>query len=217
MATLNEIVYNIAEQVNKADDTVLLNRLRFMVGYYRAQFIRQDQRRNHSIPSQFIQKLDCLEMEAANAMECCTTTDIGCTVWRTKKEIPKPVRVYDGSEFAYVGTVDGKKPYQRTTGVQAEFASYNRYTPAHPRYIYANNRLYVLNATPSSILVKGIFEQPEELEGFVCCDSTSKVFTADTEYPMSMDMVQRVTQSILATEMRLESPVDDSNEVQLSE
>ena len=216
MATLNEIVYNIAEQKGKPDDAVLLERLKFMVGYYRAQFIRQDQRRNHSLPSQFVQSLDCLEMEAANAMECCTTVDIGCDVWRTKKTIPRPVRIYDGSEFAYVGTSDGKQPYQRTTGVQAEYSRHNKYTANIPQYIYTKDRIYVLNARPEKILLKGVFEQPEELEGFTCCDNTA-VFTADKEYPMSMDMVQRVTQSILSVEMQQENPQLDSNEVQLSE
>ena len=216
MATLNEIVYNIALQVEKADDAVLLERLKFHVAYYRAQFIRQDQRRNHSLPSQFLQKLDCLEMEAASAMECCSTEDIGCTVWRTKKTIPRPVRIYDGSEFAYVGTVDAKEPYQRTTGVQAEYAKYNKWTADGARYIYANDRIYVLNARPSKILLKGIFEQPQELAAYLCCDGNA-IFSEDKQYPISMDMVQRVTQSILSTEMQLENRQNDSDEVQLSE
>lgn len=216
MATLNEIVYNIALQVEKADDTVLLERLKFIVGYYRAQFIRQDQKRNHSLPSQFIQKLDCLEMEAANAMECCTVEDIGCEVWRTKKTIPRPVRVYDGSVFAYVGTVDGKKPYQYTTGVQAEYAMHQKWAGNQPRYIYANDRIYVLNARPAKILLKGVFEQPQELSRYQCCDNTA-AFSEDKEYPISLDMVQRITQSILQGEMRLENRQNDGDEVQLSE
>jgi hypothetical protein len=142
--------------------------------------------------------------------------DIGCDVWRTKKIIPRPVRIYDGSEFAYVGTGDGKQPYQRSTSVQAEYSRHNKYTAAIPQYIYTKDRIYVLNARPKKIMLKGIFEQPEELEGFVCCDNQA-VFTADKEYPISMDMVQRITQSILSTEMQLENPQNDSNEVQLSE
>lgn len=216
MATLNEIVYNIALQVDKGDDAVLLERLKFIVGYYRAQFIRQDQQRNHSLPTQFIQKLDCLEMEPASAMECCTAEDIGCEVWRTKRTIPRPVRIYDGNEFAYVGTVDAKEPYQRTTGVQAEYAKYSKWVPSQPRYIYTNDRIYVLNAHPTKILVKGVFEQPQELAGYVCCDNTA-AFSEDKPYPISMDMIQRITQSILGTEMQLENRQNDSDEVQLSE
>jgi len=216
MATLNEIVYNIAEQVDKGDDAVLRQRLKFMVGYYRAQFIRQDQQRKHSLPSQFVQSLDCLEMEKSNIIECCEVDDVGCTVWRTKKEIPKPVRIYDGSEFAYVGTADAKQPYQRTTSVQHEYSRYNKYVNGMPQYIYTNDRIYVLNARPKKILVKAIFEAPEELEGFTCCDGTT-VFSSDKEYPISMDMVQRITQSILATEMRMVNPQDDNDEVQLGE
>lgn len=216
MATLNEIAYNIALQVEKADDAVLLERLKFMVGYYRAQFIRQDQQRNHSLPSQFLQAIDCLEMEASNSMECCNGVDIGCETWRTKKKVPRPVRIYDGSEFAYVGTVDSREPYQRTTGVQAEYSKYNKWTKYQPRYIYTNDRIYVINARPQMILVRGIFERPEELAGYVCCDGTA-VFSEDKPYPISMDMVQRVTQSILGTEMQLENRQNDNDEVQLSE
>jgi hypothetical protein len=216
MATLNEIVYNIALQVEKSDDAVLLERLKFMVAYYRAQFIRQDQTRNHSLPSQFIQTIDCLEMEAASSMECCNVEDIGCEVWRTKKTLPRPVRIYDGNEFAYVGTVDSKEPYQRTTGVQASYASHSKWMPNMARYIYANDRIYVINARPSKILVKGIFEQPQELAAYLCCDNTA-AFSEDKNYPISMDMVQRITQSILATEMHLENRQNDNDEVQLSE
>lgn len=216
MATLNEIVYNIAEQMNRSDDAVLRERIKFMVGYYRAQFIRQDQQRKHSLPSHFVQTLDCLEMEASNAMECCEVEDIGCEVWRTKLKVPRTVRVYDGSEFAYVGSVDAKQPYQRTTAVQAEFSRYNKFTSRLPQYMYTKDRIYVLNARPKKILVKGIFEKPEELEAFKCCDG-STVFTEDMEYPISLDMVQRITQSMLATEMRLENPQDDNDEVQLRE
>ena len=216
MATLNEIVYNIALQVDKGDDAVLLERLKFIVGYYRAQFIRQDQQRNHSIPSQFLQTLDCLEMEQSNSIECCDGEDIGCEVWRTKQTVPRPVRLYDGSEFAYVGSIDGRQPYQRTTGVQATYATHSKYNKGIAQYIYTNDRIYVLNARPAKVLLRGIFERPEELAGYLCCENTA-VFSEDKEYPMSMDMVQRVTQSILATEMQLENRQNDNDEVQLSE
>jgi len=216
MATLNEIVYNIAEQKGRGDDAVLRQRLKFMVAYYRAQFIRQDQQRKFSLPSQFIQSLDCLEMEAASIIECCEVKDINCKVWRTKKTIPKPVRIYDGSEFAYVGTADANEPYQRTNSVQYQYSRFNKYVNGMPQYIYTKDRIYVLNARPQSILVKAIFEQPEELEEFTCCDG-SQVFSEDKEYPISMDMVQRITQSILATEMQLENPLDDNEEIQLAE
>ena len=219
MATLNEIVYNIALQVEKADDTVLLERLKFMVGYYRAQFIRQDQKRNHSIPSQFIQKLNEVTMDARPAVDGIISDDFGCEVWRSGT-IPKPVRLYDGSTFAYVGTVDGKTPYQEVNGVQADYAAHGKYNKQYPRYCYKNNRIYVYNARPSAIMIKGIFEQPQELFGFTAdLDRTNpqEVLPEDREYPISMDMVQRITQSILATEMRVENRQNESDEVQLSE
>ncbi len=219
MATLNEIVYNIALQVEKADDTVLLERLKFMVGYYRAQFIRQDQKRNHSIPSQFIQKLDEVSMSAQPSVDGLGSTEFGCEVWRSAK-IPKPVRLYDGSTFAYVGTVDGKTPYQEVNGVQADYAAHGKYNKQYPRYCYKNERIYIYNARPSAITIKGIFEQPQELFGFTA--DIDRALPApplpeDKEYPISMDMIQRITQSILATEMRVENRQNESDEVQLSE
>jgi|9_EtaG_2_1085328.scaffolds.fasta_scaffold00300_8 hypothetical protein len=219
MATLNEIVYNIALQVEKADDTVLLERLKFMVGYYRAQFIRQDQKRNHSIPSQFIQKLDEVAMSAQPAVDGLGTTDFGCEVWRSAK-IPKPVRLYDGSTFAYVGTVDGKTPYQEVNGVQADYAAHGKYNKQYPRYCYKNERIYVYNASPVAITIKGIFEQPQELFEFTADIDRAlpnPPLPEDKEYPISMDMIQRITQSILATEMRVENRQNESDEVQLSE
>ena len=218
MATLNEIVYNIALQVEKADDTVLLERLKFMVGYYRAQFIRQDQKRNHSIPSQFIQKLQEVTLTSVTAVDG-VSGDFGCQVWRSGK-IPKPVRLYDGSTFAYVGTVDGKTPYQEVNGVQADYAAYGKYNKQYPRYCYKNERIYVYNARPSAITIKGIFEQPQELFQFTADIDRAlpnPALPEEREYPISMDMIQRITQSILATEMRVENRQNESDEVQLSE
>ena len=219
MATLNEIVYNIALQVEKPDDTVLLERLKFMVGYYRAQFIRQDQKRNHSIPSQFIQKLDEVSMSAQPAVDGLSFMEFGCEVWRSSK-IPKPVRLYDGSTFAYVGTVDGKTPYQEVNGVQADYAAYGKYNKQYPRFWYKKELIYVFNTRPAAITIKGIFEQPQELFGDTAnIDRTSPLdqLPEDREYPISMDMIQRITQSILATEMRVENRQNESDEVQLSE
>lgn len=216
MATLNEITYNLALQVGKAEDNVFLERVKFMVGYYRALLIRQDQLRNHSLPTHFIQAIDCLEMEASSAMECCDAVDIGCDVWRTKRTIPRPVRLYDGSSFAYVGGVDGVTPYQPTTPIQVEYMQYSKYAGRGAQYVYRNDRIYVVNARPAKILVRGIFERPEQLGDYLCCDG-SPVFAEDKEYPVSMDMVQRITQSILATELSVQNPQDDHDEVQLNQ
>ena len=205
MASLNQIVYNLANSANDATNTVLIERLKFMVEYYRALFIRRDAERSFNVPDQFTQTLT-FEMEWVDAVEACGVA-LPCKFLRTKELVPTPVNIKGASGFLYVGAVDGQEGYQYVTQEQVIYSLTGRFSGNSPKYFYKGSRIYVVNSSAMCIDVKMVAESP--VTGGVAGGGGVTCLDPDAEYPISMDMVARVTETILTKELRVERPDDD--------
>ncbi len=205
MASLNQIVYNLANSANDATNTVLIERLKFMVEYYRALFIRRDAERNFNVPDQFTQTLT-FEMEWVDAVEACGVA-LPCKFLRTKELVPTPVNIKGASGFLYVGAVDGQEGYQYVTQEQVIYSLTGRFSGNSPKYFYRDSRIYLVNSSAMCIDVKMVAESP--VTGGVAGGGGVTCLDPDAEYPISMDMVARVTETILTKELRVERPDDD--------
>ena len=215
MATLAQITYNIASAVNRQNDLTFIKRLEFMVQYYRSLLIKRDIDSGRKIPQQFIQSLGCLETIEVDAAECCDI-QIDCLVRRTKEKIPTSLRLRSGNYFNYVGTIDGMKNFDRTEDGAISYRKYSKYVSKKPFYVYKNDYIYIFETEAEAILVKGIFENPEDVSVFNNCGGEN-CFDSNSEYPVSADLVQQITQSIMATELRIENPQNDNNEININE
>jgi len=205
MASLNQIVYNIAEAAGDSTNTVLLERQKFMVEYYRALLVRRDSERNFNIPDSLTQTLT-YEMEWVNSVEACGVS-LPCQILCTKELVPTPLNTKNASGFLYVGAVDGQESYQYITPEQVPYAITGKFTGNSPKYFYKNGRICIINSSAMCIDVKMVAESPatggpQGGGGVTCIDP-------DAEYPITMDMVQRVTQAILSTELSMHRPDDD--------
>lgn len=209
--TLNEIVYNLADIVGKQDVPHFVERLKFNVMYYRALLIRRDQERNSYLPEQFMQSF-CMEMEKVDASQCCDIK-VDCIIMKSKKKLPSPIRLKNGSPLAYVGTIDNLKSYAPMSVGELPFVSSSTFTGKIARYFVQEEYLYIINAKPLKVNVKGIFEDPRDLLEFDC---DGDCYSDDSAFPITADMVQRITQSLLAGELRMLTP-DDGGEVKVNE
>jgi len=210
--TLNQIVYNIADIVDKTEIPHFVERLKFNVSYYRALLIRRDQERNTYLPEQFIQSF-CLDMEKVDASECCDIK-VDCIIMKSTKKLPSPIRLKNGSPLSYVGTIDNLKSYAPMSVGELPFISFSSFTANIARYFVQEGYLYIINAKPKKVNVKGIFEDPRDLLDFDC---SGECYDDDAEYPITADMVQRITQSLLAGELQMVDRTDDGNAVRLQE
>ena len=201
MATLNEIVYNIAETVGKGLDVILRERLKFTVKYYRAEFIRQDIERN-GISSVFQQRFTAKLVKTDLADSCALT--VGCTVLKTEKPIPTPVRIKtSGGLFKYVGTADFADAFSYREVQELKYSKYNKFTGNSISYDYKNNHIYVFNNTKIKfVTVQGIFEDPESVNS--CASEVC--YTDDSPYPISADMIRRITLGIRSGELAIMTP-----------
>lgn len=202
MASLNQIVYNLAEAAGDATNTVLIERLKFQVEYYRALLIRRDSVQNFNIPDALTTTIT-YNMEWVNAVEGCNVA-LPCQILRTTEQVPTPVNTKNASGFLYVGAVDGQESYQYVSAEQLVYALTGKFTGNSPKYFYSGGYIYTVNSSAMCIDVKMVVEAPVTggSSGSPCIDP-------DDEYPITMDMVQRVTQSILAGELRVHRADDD--------
>ena len=205
MASLNQIVYNLAEQAGDSTNTVLLERLKFMVEYYRALFIRRDSERNFNMPDKLTQTLS-YEMEWVSAVEACGVA-LPCQILRTKELVPPPVNIKNASGFLYVGAADGQESYQYVTAEQVPYSLFGKFSGNAPKYFYKNSRIYLVNSAAMCIDIKMIAESPVTGGlagggGVICLDP-------DAEYPLTMDMTQRVTEAIMKNELQIQRPGDN--------
>jgi hypothetical protein len=205
MASLNQIVYNLANAANDATNTVLLERLKFMVEYYRALFVRRDAERSFNLPDQFAQNLH-YEMEWVSAVEACGVS-LPCQILRTKELVPSPINLKGASGFLYVGAVEGQEGYQYVTQEQAPYSLFGKFSGTAPKYFYKNSRIYIVNSSAMCIDVKMVAESP--VTGGLAGGGGVTCLSPEDEYPISMDMVARITEAIMAKELRAERPDDD--------
>lgn len=197
MASLNQIVYNLAEQADDPTNQVLIERLKFMVEYYRALFLRRDSERNFNVPDKNVQNLD-YEMEWVSSVEACGIA-LPCQMLRTKKLVPAPINTKGKSGFLYVGTPDGNESFQYVTEAQVPYALTGKFTGNQPKYFYKNGHLYLANSSTMCIEVKMIVEAP--VTGGVAGGGGVTCLSPDDDYPITMDMVQRVSEAIFKNEL----------------
>lgn len=197
MASLNQIVYNLAEQAKDPTNTVLVERLKFMVEYYRALFLRRDGERNFNIPDANVQNLS-YEMEWVSSVEACGIA-LPCQFLRTIKTVPTPINAKGKSGFLYVGTPDGTESFQYVIESQVRYAVAGKFSGSQPKYFYKDSHIYLVNSSTMCIDVQMVAESP--VTGGIAGGGGVTCLSPDAEYPITMDMVQRVTEAIFKNEL----------------
>jgi len=85
------------------------------------------------------------------------------------------------------------KPYE------VAYIAYDKFTGNNMKAYMIEDYLYILNNKGADYVnVRGIFENPEEASKFTDCNGLP-CYTDDTPFPMPMDMVQAITQGMMAS------------------
>jgi len=213
MATLKQIAYNIAEIQGRAKDSTFIEQKKLQVEYTRSLLFRRDYERSAVIPIQMLQSLRGLDIIEVDAAEL-EGLDIGCKVYKTAKRIPAPMNLKGTNAFKYVGTIDMHRAYSYIDPLALQYTKFNRYDKSPLGYFYRDGHLYI-TSNPRKISISYILDEPSKLEEFIL-ESGLPAFNDEMEYPIAMDMVQRVTATILATEGSVDHNEDD-HEINVSE
>lgn len=205
----------------ESDDANLSeHQLAFMIGYYRARLIKQDQDKGRLIKELYTQNLGRVTIIEADKNECCVSD--GC-VLRTELQIPRPLETHLGLNLTFVGNTDGR-PYNKYTHNSLYWKRAAKYTGGEPSWYFQNGYLYIVD--PPSIMldevnIQGIFEDPYVAQKFRTCDCPKNVGdctgtfpSLDFNYPMPLHHVDTIVKLVAETELRILSafPNDISND-----
>jgi hypothetical protein len=216
---LSEIIYNIKNLMAggiESDDTDLSNaQMAFIIAYYRARLLRQDQEKGRLDKALYVQNLGKVSLIEADKNECC---DIDACVLRTELKVPKPLETFKGINITHVGTTTGR-PFQREHHNSMFWARAAKWTGREPKWYYQNGYIYLVDP-PTKMLkhinIQGIFEKPEEAVQFRTCDcpNDEDCFRSfDFEYPLPQHYVDTIVKMVAESEMRILTsiPVDTAN------
>jgi hypothetical protein len=223
MAKLNELIFNIknlkAGGIQNRDIELSDRQYAFIINYYRALLLRREIEQGRKAKGNWIQNLGQVDFIKADRNEACDIED--CTV-RTELQIPSPIEIYEGDLITYVGTTDGKTPFQRSTANRVLWDAYAKYTGKLPKWYIQNNYIYIENP-PTSIFqignIQGIFEDPIKAVEF----NTSKcppestecqdVLNFNFEYPVPMHLLDSLYKMMMDAEIKFSTllPPDTLN------
>ncbi len=206
------------------DDNAYTDRLlAFIINYYRVKMIDQDMNKGKTLTQYYVQTLGKVRLIKASKTECGTyDCDLGDFILRTENIVPKSVDTNTQNLITYVGTIDGKTNYQRTTFQSAKYDLFAKYTGKRTKYYELNGYLYIVNPPSNNlkyISVTGVFEDPllvNEFKSTSCDDSDFCFNPFDIEYPLSMKHIDTIYKLIVNTEFRFNNILipDNNNNTQ---
>lgn len=210
MPTLDEYAYNIRNiarggQGDSDDDRLNIKQVKFWINGYRASGMFQITDFGKDIDPQLVQDLGVVPLlEVDKADSDCPDVDWGCTV--KKIILPKLIDFPQMRALSYVGKIDKQSPFIVN---YPDVVSYKQET----RFGKLSNRVYLIGQNLYFILVgddtemqyvniRGVFEQPEQVEVFTSEDCDPVCYDASTDqYPMPTRLYEFVLERILRNEL----------------
>ena len=204
---LNEIAYNLLNLVrggrSNQDEHISLSQIKFNIKHYRAVFIRRDYAKNGFNSRHIEQDLGCVQLKAVDATQCCNLPST-CIVYRSIKSIPKTIRYSFEEAITYVGDITGTDTIPLVNSNMIQFLPYDKYTKKRYKAYMINDFLYVYNADGlSTINIRGVFENPEDVAKFDECSSGVCYDDNASDFPISMDMLSLINQGLLNGELQM--------------
>ena len=191
--TLNELAFNVLNKMTGGRSThneyISLDQIKFNINYYRSLLIHRDLRRS--------QNKELFEQEIETQIELSDRSDVD---FKTISKIPQIIRL--NYEYPLSVVADKRYPVQNRHAFM--FSDYNRFTKDETRCYLSNNILYIKGikdlSNGDNIRLEGIFENPGEAYKF---NGEDPLKIDDLEYPVSGDMAQRISESLINGDFQL--------------
>lgn len=205
--TLNEIAYNLLNLFrggrSNQDEHISLDQVKFNIKHYRAMFIRRDFAKNGFTSRHIEQDLGCVDVKKVDASKCCKLSS-ECSVYRTVSKIPKTIRYNFKEAISYVGDLTGIGNIPIVNSNTIQWLPYDKYTKDKIKSYMIGDYVYIYNAEGLEFInVRGVFEDPEDVARFSDCDGVKCYNDSKSDYPISIDMLSLINQSLISGELSL--------------
>jgi hypothetical protein len=222
MATLNHIVTQLADALNRPTDGPFKKRLKELVIQEFAMFVSRSITK-YGIDDEFVLSYLITELRLVTTINGKT---LARPYYQTVNKIPRPLRYSSNCPFIYVGEEDGDVPYSYRKISSRKFTNILPNVGAGPSYDFSEDRLQLWNLpnviitpadplanpptdaviAPKTLLVLQVpsdprlSQTPDVFKDFV--------FDDDREFPITQDMVQQIKLSLLQGELTVTDSKD---------
>jgi len=197
--SLNNLVQLTAALAGQPFSVPVQEQLKVIWNYKRADWLQKIVDKHPEQRKYFLKTITDSLIDVDEA-DC--PVNIGCTVKRTSKKIPTPLRTTEAL-FDYVGDPDKFDGYTYTTPEQLYFILKHgsKYTKDRPKYFYSNGYIFVYNEDSLENLgIRGIWPDQRQLNTFKCADVPC--YTDDDLYDIPDDIINVAMQDILKNELK---------------
>jgi len=224
MPTLNEISYDLLSIVRPqlSDDSEIgLRQIKYWVNNQRSLWIKREMDRNRTIDDD-IQQTICAELEIADASDCCDVP-VGCSILRTKKEIPNTIELHNKPAITRTGNAKKtSKPFSFVDYSRVPYVGSGKYNKNSVFSFMHNSRLHIISsdifvAPMEHVVIRGVFEDPREAANFNDCNTGQPCYSDDDDYPIKSWMLPQLKELVLKNNLLIMSQaeqqsIDDSND-----
>lgn len=202
MATVNDIVLQVADNTDKSFDVMFKERIKDLVLIGISKYIKQSID-NNGISDEFISTQE-VELIHVNELEVCDGANQGCVILRSKNKVLKPISNTGSEPFINVSTYNGVIVAMQTTLSGKKNQKFARYTHSVIMYEYRQGYIFLYNNNAlTHLFIQGIYTTTLPLSGTEC--DKPNCFTLDTEIPLNGNYIDAIKTDIY-TELGLTVP-----------
>jgi hypothetical protein len=204
MNTLNKLKFSVLNRLDPLyhQELVSLDLIEDMLINTRSLLIKNDLNKGHSLDSDLIQDLGCLELEEVDTGCCDYPTD--CKVLRTKEKLPTFIEIKDKTLLTRVGPVNILlSPYQIINYSRVSYLNNNRFFKKFIKAFLKDNYIYIIihnsNITGwglNVINVQGVLEDPRDAYLFNNCEN-GNCYTEESKFPIKSWMADALIEIVL--------------------
>ena len=215
MRTFQDITSKIARLVDPNPSVEVMRMIEDLVLNYRALLIKRDLDKGRSLTDRLVQTIVNVPLEVTSY----NPGTVNLFALKTKERIPSIVRLAKGYAIRFAGTNTRNVDYTYVDINSLRLLYHSRYTYKDNIFTFLDNYIYVfkervhidrndydVNFYPQSVRIEAVFENPLELFDFYGTDGKA-AYDLDYEFPLTEDLEQQITQSIISQELQLLNPL----------
>lgn len=208
MATINQLVSEIAHSVKQPDSLPVRRAIKLGIIHARNDIIRHNYE-NHGYVDKGVQQKFRVELINVPDGDLANSTNLDLTtIKRSKNKIPRPVRLTNNLPFTSVRTISSLNP-KSIPFIKESVSQYYKHLPGFCQrlsYDYINDYLYINSLDDNYnvgnfVIIEAAFEQPQLIKtetsdgGIIDINS----ITDDDEFLLPEDMIDDIKKLILDT------------------
>lgn len=222
--SLNELSYRILNIITPKimdDQAIDISEIQYDVETTRSLLIKRQHGKKfkYQLPEAIVQPINSLEIEAVNNSTFASIPS-DKVIMRTTLQIPQIIEKSSGmpmiKRISAATIVSGN--FTIVTPQQAVYSGNGKFNSKNIFCFYEDGYLYLVTKRDLFKAVKYIdldaaFERPTEVFTFLNTNFSGS-YDNDSNYPVSMDMIDDIEQIIIKNKLRVEStqPIDDIND-----